>query len=216
MVYVECKDKKEYFYDVTYDKEKLQNILEKLRNYSYVKSSKEQMSGSAITKWPATMKNIEKRVEYFVSLKNGISNPKLLPETVVHHTENGNNFVTYEYIYEKFPDLYYFIDIIINNKSLVDYDFLYGESVPHSIIFLDEDSIKQITLAELLEYIHSPQLVDCNMESFRDLNDRNYDYKGLNKLYKETLESFKFKLVAIKEVVDNQEVVSGLTLQKIR
>lgn len=216
MVYVECKDKKEYFYDVTYDKEKLQNILEKLRNYSYVKSSKGKMSGSAITKWPATMKNIEKRVEYFVSLKNGISNPKLLPETVVHHTENGNNFVTYEYIYEKFPDLYYFIDIIINNKSLVDYDFLYGESAPCSIMFLDESSIKQIALAELLEYIHSPQLVDCNMESFRDINDRNYDYKGLNKLYKETLESFKFKLVAIKEVVDNQEVVSGLTLQKIR
>ena len=41
-----------------------------------------------------------------------------------------------------------------------------------------------------------------------------YGYKGLNELYKETLECFKFNLVAIKEYLDNQEIVSGLLLQK--
>lgn len=216
MVYEKNMDKVTYFYDVTYDKEKLQKILKKLKNYSYVTSCKGQMSGSAITKWPVTRRNILKRVYSFISSKNGISNCKLIPETVVHHTENGNNFVTYEYTFEKFPDLYYFIDIIINNKGLINYEFLYGDLAIHSNVFWNIDRIKQVALEDLLNYIYSPQLENCNIESFRELNEKNYDYKGLYELYKETLESFKFKLIAIKENVDNQEVVSGLVLQKIK
>ena len=64
----------------------------------------------------------------------------------------------------------------------------------------------QLVLEGLLNYINSQELVNHNLE--------NYDYKGLNELYKETLECFKFNLVAIKEYLDNQEIVSGLLLQK--
>ena len=49
-----------YIYNVTYDKERLKEILEKLKKYSYVTVGKVQISGE-LTKWPATKKNIEKR-----------------------------------------------------------------------------------------------------------------------------------------------------------
>jgi len=214
MIYEEKKDKVAYFYNVTYDKEKLKEILEKLKKYGYVTTRKGQMVGSAITKWPVTRKNVLKRVYTYVTSKKYHKNCKLIPETVVHHTENGNNFVTYEYIFEKFPDLYYFIDIIINNKCLIDYGFVFGEKVANLSIFWNIDRIKQFVLEALLEYINSPQLENHNLENHMEESEEKYDYIGLNELYKETLECFEFKLIAIKEYVDNQEVMSGLSLQR--
>ena len=55
----EKKDKRVYFYSVTYNKDKLKEILEKLKNYSYISISQEQIGGN-ITKWPATKKKIQK------------------------------------------------------------------------------------------------------------------------------------------------------------
>ena len=36
MIYEDKKDKIVYIYDVTYDKEKLKDILEKLKKYGYI------------------------------------------------------------------------------------------------------------------------------------------------------------------------------------
>ena len=67
MVYEDNKDNVTYFYNVTYDKEKLNEILEKLEKYSYVTSRKGRMSGGVITKWPITRRNILKKVYSYVS-----------------------------------------------------------------------------------------------------------------------------------------------------
>lgn len=205
MIYEEKKDKIVYIYDVTYDKEKLKDILEKLKKYSYTLIRKENMCGS-ITRWPTTKKNIQKRVSSNFYSRYWNSENILLPETIIRHTENDFDYVTYEYLFEKLPDLYSYIDIVINNRNIMKYadSFGYGMgNLTMNYMFTHRD---QLVLEGLLNYINSQELVNHNLE--------NYDYKGLNELYKETLECFKFNLVAIKEYLDNQEIVSGLLLQK--
>lgn len=213
MIYEEKKDKIVYIYDVTYDKEKLKEILEKLEKYSYILIGNGFMGGS-ITRWPATKKNIQKRVSSIFYLRYWNSKNILLPETIVHHTENNSNYVTYEYSFEKLPDLYAYIDIIINNRNIMNYadSFEYGtRDLNMNYMFTHRD---QLVLEGLLNYINSQELVNHNLKNSLEINNEKYDYKGLNELYKETLECFKFKLIAIKEYLDNQEIVSGLLLQK--
>ena len=213
MTYEEKKDKIVYIYDVTYDKEKLKEILEKLEKYSYILIGKGSMGGS-ITRWPATKKNIQKRVSSIFYLRYRNSKNILLPETIVHHTENNSNYVTYEYSFEKLPDLYAYIDIIINNRNIMNYavSFEYWtRDLNMNYMFTHRD---QLVLEGLLNYINSQELVNHNLKNSLEINNEKYDYKGLNELYKETLECFKFKLIAIKEYLDNQEIVSGLLLQK--
>lgn len=213
MVYEEKKDKAVYFYNVTYDKEKLQEILEKLKKYSYVLIGTGQIAGE-ITKWPATKKNIEKRVINLCGSSSELSNYTLYPETIVHHTENNNDFVTYEYSFEKLPDLYHYIDIIINNKSVRDYVGLFGQGKGILNMFFSQVHKEQRVLEGILNYINSPELVNHYSKNNTETSDQKYDYKGLNELYRQTLECFKFNLCAIKEYLDNQEVISGLLLQR--
>ena len=62
--------------------------------------------------------------------------------------------------------------------------------------------------------MNEDELVNHNSKNDAEISNQKYDYKGLNELYKKTLECFSFKLIAIKEFVDNQEVISGLSLQR--
>lgn len=204
-----------YTYNVIYDKEKLEEILEKLKKYKYITVGKGQMSGE-VTKWPATKKTIEKRVVDLFYLSPNSLNDTLHPETIVHHTENGNDFVTYEYSFEELPDLYHYIDIIVNNKSVIDYTGLFGYETGTLNIFYAMDHQDQLVVEKILNYIDSPQLVNHDTDTIIKVTDLDYDYKGLNELYKEALECFKFKLIAVKKYIDNQETISGLVLQKKR
>lgn len=205
MIYEDKKDKIVYIYDVTYDKEKLKEILEKLEKYGYILIGKGKMGGS-ITRWPATNKNIQKRVSAIFYSRYWNSKNILLPETITRHTKNDFDYVTYEYSFEKLPDLYSYIDIIINNRNIMNYSDSFGYGTGNLTMNYMLTHSDQLVLEGLLNYINSQELVNHNLE--------NYDYKGLNELYKETLECFKFNLVAIKEYLDNQEIVSGLLLQK--
>lgn len=204
-----------YTYNVTYNKEKLKEILEKLKKYRYITVDKGEMSGE-VTKWPATKKTIEKRVVDLFYLSPNRLNYTLHPETIVHHTENGSDFVTYEYSFEELPDLYHYIDIIVNNKSVIDYTGLFGYETGTLNIFYAMDNHDQLVVEKILNYIDSPQLVNHDTDTIIKVTDLDYDYKGLNELYKEALECFKFKLIAVKKYIDNQETISGLVLQKKR
>ena len=200
-----------YIYNVTYDKKRLKEILEKLKKYIYVSVGKAQISGE-VTKWPATKKNLENRIVRHMNSKDKI----IYPETIVHHTENGDDFVTYEYSFEKLPDLYHYIDIIINNKSVINYTGLFGYETGTLNMFYAMNHQEQLVVEKILNYIDSPQLVNHDTDTIIKVTDSDYDYKGLNELYKETLECFNFKLFAVKKYVDNQEVITGLSLQKKR
>lgn len=199
-----------YTYNVIYDKEKLEEILEKLKKYKYITVGKAQMSGE-VTKWAATKKNIENRIVRHMNSKD-----KIYPETIVHHKENGCDFVTYEYSYEKLPDLYHYLDIIVNDKSVINYTGLFGYETGRLNIFYAMAHQEQLVVEKILNYINSPQLVNHDTDTIIKVTDSDYDYKGLNELYKETLECFNFKLLAVKKYVDNQEVITGLSLQKKR
>ena len=61
MIFIEEREKSERFYSVDYNKEKLKEILERLKDYSYVTIGHCQRAGD-ITRWPVTKNNIKKRV----------------------------------------------------------------------------------------------------------------------------------------------------------
>lgn len=209
MIYELKKDNEKYFYNVTYDKEKLTEILEKLKKYNYIAIGHAQISGY-ITRFPAINAIIKKRV----TSRFSNSNEKVLPETIIHHKENNNDFVTYDYLFERLPDLYFYIDMIVNSKSILDYPEMFGFSNDYNNILYDGIFRDQKVLDGILNYVNSLELVNNNSKDDVVVNNDEYDYKGLNELYKRTLECFKFNLIAIKKNVDTKEEIDGLSVQK--
>lgn len=212
MKFIEKRETSERFYSVDYNKEKLKDILEKLKDYSYVTIGHCQVAGD-ITKWPATERSIKKRViSSFDSTKRHES-ATLIPETIVHHTENNCDYVTYDYSYIKLPDLYAYIDLIINDRSIINYTGLFGKVTEEKTgtlnMFYAAAHQDQLVLEGILDYVNSPELTKHS-----SINDeKEYNYKGLNDLYKETLECFNFNLIAIKEFLKEPEPVNVLSLK---
>jgi len=215
--YTQEKTDAVYEYNVTYDPETLQEILEKLKEYRYISYGGGKIIGS-VTKWPATKKNIQKRVAYNFSLSfsSKISNHTLLPETIVHHKENGHDFVSYKYYFEKLPDLYFYIDLIINDKAAIEYYGIFGYKIKGIPELNSREDNRRLAIQEILNYIDSPELVNHDTDTVIKVSNPDYDYKGLNELYKETLKCLNFKLIAVKKYLNNQEAISGLTLQRKR
>ena len=209
MEFIEKRENTERFYSVDYDKEKLKEILEKTKEYGYVAKGTGVVGGSIITKWPATEKNIRKRtIDFFYHTKKN-SNANIYPETIVHHAENDSDYVTYVYAYYKFPDLYSYIEIVLNNNfpTFLKHRELFEEA-SNSIFYAYKNS-DQLVLEGILNYENSEELTDHNSINA----DNEYDYKGLNELYKETLRCFKFNLIAIKEYLKESEPVNAISLK---
>lgn len=214
MKFIEKSETSERFYSVDYDKAKLLEILEKLKKYSYVTISHVQMWHRDITKkWPVTEKNIKKRVISFFYATPRNVNATIYPETIIHHTENNSDYVTYDYSYNKLPDLYDYIDIIVNDRNILDYTRLFGKATEDATgslnMFYAERHQDQLVLEGILNYVNSSELTNHDYVD----NKKTYDYKGLNQLYKETLGCFKFNLVAIKEYLKEPEPVNILSLK---
>lgn len=213
MLYEEKRDNIVYFYNVTYDKEKLKEILKKLEKYSYTVRIEGKIAGN-ITKWPVTKNILEKRViEFFNATKNQLD-LALYPETIKHCKEDGNDYVTYEYSYTKMPDLYHYINIMINNKDIMDYVNLFGYVTGELNMLYAITHKEQLIIEGVINYINSKELINHNLENNEEINNDKYDYKGLNELYKEALECFELKLIAKKEYLDNQEIIPVSSLQR--
>ncbi len=209
MEFIQKNETNEKFYSVDYDKEKLKGILEKLKEYGYVAKGTSIVGGNIITKWPATEKNIRKRtIAFFYHTKKN-SNANIYPETIVHHTEDDSDYVTYDYSYYKLPDLYSYIEIILNNNfpTFLKHRELFEET-SNSTFYAYQNS-DQLVLEGILNYVNSEELTDHDSINA----DKEYDYKGLNELYKETLGCFKFNLIAIKEYLKKPEQINVLKLQ---
>ena len=210
MEYIQKDENGERFYSVDYDKNKLKEILEKLKKYEYVKIAKGEIAGD-ITKWPATEKIIKKRVvsSFYKVLSFRYENAKLYPESIVRHTENGCDYVTYNYSYTKLPDLYSYIETILNDDYPTFRDNSESFGIKRADVAYNYCNSDQLLLNALLNYANSPELT--RHDSIND--DKEYDYKGLNELYYETLKCFKFNLVAVKEYLKEAEVVDVFKLQ---
>ncbi len=211
MNFIQKNENGEEFYSVDYDREMLKEILKKLKKYEYVKISQAQIAGD-ITNWPATEKIIKKRVAsfFYKVISFRYENATLYPETIVHHTENGRDYVTYNFSYTKLPDLYSYIETILNN----DYPTFRknSESVglkrDNAVYYYSKSD--QLVLNGLLSYADSPEL-----RKHDSINEgKEYDYEGLKELYKETLGCFKFNLVAVKEYLKEPKSVNVLSLRK--
>lgn len=200
----------EEFYSVNYDKEKLNKIMEELKNYGYTAVEHCSIEGHTFTKWPATEKNIKKRLATHFNATNKDESATLLPESIVHHTEDDRNYITYDYLYTKLPDLYAYIDILLNNNHRKYRKIFKGisEYIFHDVLYFYENA-DQFVLEGIFDYANSKELT--KHDSIND--DKEYDYKGLNELYKETLECFQFNLIAVKEYLEKPEPVNVLRLQ---
>ena len=207
MVYEIKKDNKIYFYEIIYNKEKLEEILEKLKKYSYISIAEENIAGG-ITRWPATKRNLEKRASSIFYSRYWNSHKTLLLDTITLHTDNNFNYVSYKYSFEKLPDLYHYIDILINIRNIMARTDLFGYDRIYTT------TREQLCIEGILNYVDSPELIKNNSINIDETSVQEYDYKELNKLYQETLKCLNFKLIAIKEHVDSQEIVSSLSLQR--
>lgn len=169
------------------------------------------MAGS-ITRWPATRKNIQKRVVTLFKLIHN-ENDKLNLDTIPRHTDGDNDYVTFEYTFEKQLDLYHYVDIIVNDKSVMDYTSLFGKMTEPLNMFYVCKYADQFVLDGILNYINPPELTDYTNTNNLNCHD-DYDYKGLNELYKETLSSFSFKLRPTKGIEDEEKTIYGVVFQK--
>ena len=213
MLYKVKNGELEEWYEVEYDKDKLKVIIEKLKEYDYEATSCCGWAGS-ITRWPVTQKILLKRAKKKLPTL-GHLNSKIIEETLVHHKEDGNDYVTFDYTYTKLPDLYDYLDILINEKPIIEYTRLFGKYTNPLNMFYVARHADQFLINELLGYIDSKELTDHSRNSTLNRQD-DYNYRGLNELYKETLACFSFKLQDVKDDCEENKPVSGVVFQKKR
>lgn len=209
MVYRMKDDSREYFYTVKYDEEELKKILEELKNYKRVVKSHAQIGGS-VTKFPATYRLVKKRTIAFFKKVKDQPGAVLDVDSIVHHTEDGRDDVTYEYSYEKLPDLYDYLDLLVNGGNPRRCEHLFCDAYGNFNWYNYLHNSSQMLMDGILNYASSPEL--DNYSSRAD----GFDYVGLNKLYKRTLESFNFRLNAVKESVAGSLPINGEVLQRQR
>lgn len=211
MNFIQKSENGEEFYSVDYDREMLKEILKKLKKYEYVKIAQGEIAGD-ITKWPATEKIIKKRVvsSFYKVLSFRYENAKLYPESIVRHTENGCDYVTYNYSYTKLPDLYSYIETILNDDYPTFRDNSESFGIKRADVAYNYCNSDQLLLNALLNYANSPEL--RKHDSINE--EKEYDYEGLKELYKETLGCFKFNLVAVKEYLKEPKSVNVLSLKR--
>ena len=211
MNFIQKSENGEEFYSVDYDREMLKEILKKLEKYEYVKIAQGEIAGD-ITKWPATEKIIKKRVvsSFYKVLSFRYEYAKLYPESIVRHTENGCDYVTYNYSYTKLPDLYSYIETILNDDYPTFRDNSESFGIKRADVAYNYCNSDQLLLNALLNYANSPEL--RKHDSINE--EKEYDYEGLKELYKETLGCFKFNLVAVKEYLKEPKSVNVLSLKR--
>lgn len=209
MVYETKKGKKTFYYNVSYDIDMLREILEQLKDYRFSKIGHSQIAGY-FTNFPATDKIVKGRVISFFNAHNPEHSNQILPDTIKRHTEDNNDYITYDYQYDELPDLYHYLDIIVNGKSVKDYASLFKHDKELNMFYVAGHA-DQLIMDGIMNYVNSPQLVSNGTEE----ENAKYDYKGLRELYRKTLDCFKFHLFAVKEQVETHEVVSGTYINEL-
>lgn len=201
----------EYCYFVEFDKERLLKILERLKNYRYISSDTIKLARDKKLLGLIGKDTIEERVISYFNNQKIHSNDKIYPETINYNKNDTGGPAVIEYSFEKVPDLYHYVDIIINNKDIINYVDLFGiylqarARIDMSYAIENRD---QVLLNGILDYIDSEELDNEN-------SNRKYDHKELYKLYKETLECFSFRLITIKKhYLNTMEATNGLSFQR--
>ena len=221
MEYVLSDGTTTYYYDVSFDEDKLKEIMERLKEYSYtafdVKISIEDVS--IFPGFPVSDRTIRKRtIEYYNNntLESCLPEAKIYPDSIIRHKDVGSmDFISFLISYRKLPDLYDFLDLLVNNKKIKIQGRLFSDYIFNTLYL--ETHRDQVLIEKLLGYVESSELVDHYKnglgKKYRP-SVEDYDYAGLRELYSEALKALKFTLKAKKEEVLNEEPVDGLHFSK--
>lgn len=197
MEYKSIKEDKLYVYDVSYDNDKLKNLLEQLKKIENKCIYDGKMIGK-ISVFPATKKNIQKRVMSLLEQKKNI---EVYPDTITYHKDDFCDYVTYKYAYNKKPYLHDYLDILLNNKSLEGYNNLISDEIDNELDINKKDDLlyamknkNQLMINGIINYINSDDLNN----TFKDR------YNDILAIYKEVLDTLKFDLKYINDEVKEQ------------
>ena len=186
----------DYIYSVEYDYEKLKEILEKLKNYRCISNNTVYFDdNNKLFKTISNLK-IKKRLNSLFEMQLKHTNDTICPETIEIHKDNEKNQIMVSYSFEKYPELYDYINYIINDESVM----------PHSEIYATGNWKYQLIIEELFSYIDT---LKCDLEYTSEEKK-----KELYELYYETLKCFTFTLTSVQEYYLEGKMEDGLTFQK--
>lgn len=191
----------DYNYHVYCDHEKLKKILEKLALYKYTVKGNITLHNRTKRFWVLSDFFVKKNVEWDFYSKKEHENDVIDVDTI-NYSVNGNDIAA-EFMYERLPVLYDYIDIIVNKKNIADYETLFGVKVRGRIdTSYAVENRDQVLIKKLLEYIDSYEL------------ETSKNKKELCKLYEEALMCFEFILNNVKDYKYKEKTIYGKTFQK--
>ena len=187
----------EYNYFVSYDSDRLKELLEQLKEFTYTCSESFEMSNNR-KRFLSKKKPIEQVVIDFFQNDFMHKQDRIHPETIKYRKDENGVMFLIEYEYDKVVDLYHYVAIILNQEKL---EHFFG------LIRPQEEREKDL-LNHLFQY-------DKTVEFDEGLCTMPYDYSELHRLYKEVLKCFRFKLISVtKHERGNKESTDGIAFQK--
>lgn len=215
MIYEAKKNNYRYFYEVSYKADELREIIEELKKYHYVKRTYGAIGVYETKIIPKADNAMKKRVIAYFNAHNTDNNSSILPETITRNTDTGDDYITYDYVYDKLPDLYYYLDILVNGKSIMDHMDLFKYVNDQLNTYDVANNSDQLIIEGILDYVNSMELFN-NQASMDEepVKKDNYDYEGLRELYRRALKCIKFNLFAIKKYVETEERLDGMSFQR--
>lgn len=195
------------YYNVEYNTDKLKELLNKLKEYKFTEQAS-SLVGGKITSFPINQKIAEKRTVKFFYKKTIDDDAKIDVNSIKLEKNKitGGKFIRFDYSYSKYPDIFYLIDILANDKNILEYiNKMESKDIFRIDLFSVLENSKGKVIEAILEYGNSEELENLSKKD-------GFDYKGLLSIYNEVLKTFELELTAVKSNVQKQKKISAKDL----
>ena len=192
-----------YYYNVEINFEELEKIKQKLLKYAYktVEQGTFFIGNGQLKRINrfTTRERLRKKVTKCFYEDEDYKNCFLHPETIEKKQRDIIDYITFEYSYNKLPDLFFYLDILINGKNETN------SKIYRKYVLKIKDSEEKLAflIEKIMEYESSQELHQGNPKNV--INEKEYDYEGLNELYQKVLENIKLTLIGKKELIEQVE-----------
>lgn len=209
MQYLVNKNDKMYYYDVNYDPNKLVDILSELEDLTYEKKDKMKSSGRNASMFDSDkkMKDYARRssINLFKRYGTYVGDFTVLENSEVFTLEKDgfNKYYDYEIsiLYSRYTNLYRYIEFIL-------YDFDYIDNKHWFKGVKNNGLSKHNLLMDAILYYE-------DTEEFKTLEkNKDFDLKKLLELHSKLLKCLNFKLVAIKENINEEIIEDGFSIKR--
>ena len=202
-----------YHYDVTYNEKNLKEIMKGLKEFIRFKQGKSEVPfDKPIMK---SKKAIEKGVVWFFNcyVRPYYDGALINSDSIKYDKEK--KCILFTYNYETYPDLYYYLDSLVNKIDIKYYSRILN--IGARATYCDEE---QLVIQGIFNCNDSFQLSDADKKVYDimgqidldDLNIGTYTKIKLKKLHSEALENIYFRLASKTQELHNQECVNGCSL----